>query len=104
MKWLTMFGFCNYDSCFDFTDKLTCSPQDCSVTKGSLNWIQKQNPNTLQEKEQHNIAAEFKCEDCERIFKSEKNLGDHKRFHAMFEMDDSDKIYKYEGILEWNKT
>ena len=56
------------------------------------------------EKEQHNIAAEFKCEDCERIFKSEKKLEDHKRFNAMFEMDDSDKIYKYKGILEWNKT
>ena len=44
------------------------------------------------EKEQHTIATEFKCEDCERIFKSEKKLEDHKRFNAMFEMDDSDKI------------
>ena len=25
------------------------------------------------EKEQHTIATEFKCEDCEGIFKSEKN-------------------------------
>ena len=40
------------------------------------------------------------CEDCERIFKREQKLEDHKRFHAMFEMDDSDKIYKYEGNLE----
>ena len=40
------------------------------------------------------------CEDCEIIFKSEKKLEDHKRFHAMIEMDDSDKIYKYEGLLE----
>ena len=47
------------------------------------------------EKEQHTIATEFKCEDCERIFKSEKKL----RFNEMFEMDDSDKIYKYEGLL-----
>ena len=41
----------------------------------------------------------FKCEDCERFFKSEKKLEDHERFNAMFEMDDSDKIYKYEGLL-----
>ena len=40
------------------------------------------------------------CEDCERIFKSEKKLKDHKRFHAMFKMDDSDKIYMYKGILK----
>ena len=51
------------------------------------------------EKEQYTIATKFKCEDCERIFKSEKKLEDHKRFNAMFEMDDSDKIYKYEGLL-----
>ena len=38
------------------------------------------------------------CEDCERIFKSEKKLDDHKRSHAIFVMDDSDKIYMYEGI------
>ena len=38
------------------------------------------------------------CEDCERIFKSEKKLEDHERFNAMFEMDDSDKIYKYESL------
>ena len=42
------------------------------------------------------------CEDCERIFKSEKKLDDHKRSHAIFVMDDSDKIYMYEGILESN--
>ena len=42
------------------------------------------------------------CEDCEIIFKCEDKLEDHKRFHAMFEMDDSDKIYVYEGILELN--
>ena len=42
------------------------------------------------------------CEDCERIFKSEEKLEDHKRFHAIFEMDGSDKIYMYEGILELN--
>ena len=42
------------------------------------------------------------CEDCEEIFKSEKKLEDHKRFHAMFEMDDCDKIYMYEGILKLN--
>ena len=40
------------------------------------------------------------CEDCERIFKSEKKLEDNKTFHAMFRMDDRDKIYMYEGILE----
>ena len=40
------------------------------------------------------------CEDCERIFKSEEKLEDLKRFNAMFEMDNSDKIYMYEGILE----
>ena len=40
------------------------------------------------------------CEDCEEIFKSEKKLEDHKRFHAMFKVDNSDKIYMYEGILE----
>ena len=38
------------------------------------------------------------CEDCEIIFKSEKKLEDHKRFRTMIEMDDSDKIYKYEGL------
>ena len=42
------------------------------------------------------------CEDCERIFKSEKKLDDHKRSHAIFVMDNSDKIYMYEGILESN--
>ena len=35
------------------------------------------------EKEQHTIATEFKCEDCERIFKSEKKLGDHKSFQCL---------------------
>ena len=42
------------------------------------------------------------CEDYERVFKSEKKLDDHKRSHAKFVMDDSDKIYMYEGILESN--
>ena len=42
------------------------------------------------------------CEDCERTSKSGKKLDDHKRSHAMFVLDDSDKIYMYEGILESN--
>ena len=49
-------------------------------------------------KEQHTIDTGFQCEDCERSFKSEKKLEDHERFNAMFEMDDSDKIYKYESL------
>ena len=50
-------------------------------------------------------ATSYCCSiQCVKIVKEfskvEKKLEDHKTFHAMFKMDDSEKIYMYEGILE----
>ena len=52
------------------------------------------------EKEQHDIAAECNVWRLWKNFQKWKKLDDHKGSHAIFVMDDSDKIYMYEGILE----
>ena len=51
-------------------------------------------------KEKHTTSEDFKCDDCDKIFKSQKKLDDHEKTHEKFECDECDKVFQYEGLLE----
>ena len=47
---------------------------------------------------------EYKCEECEKCFKDENKLQNHRdKMHVKFECDKCEKVFKYEAVLEKHK-
>ena len=47
---------------------------------------------------------EYKCEECEKCFKDENKLQNHRdKMHVKFECDECEKVFKYEAVLEKHK-